>query len=76
MEMTKQQIDLELEQASESYRAYLNKDINQKILGKISIYVRILQEGDPENENPKKILDTIEKELEPFEQRMLEIEKQ
>ena len=44
--------------------------IKQKILqafdklGKIGIYVRILQEGDPENENPKKILDYIDEILE------------
>lgn len=29
----------------------------------ILVYIRILQDGDPENENPKKILDWIESEL-------------
>lgn len=29
----------------------------------IQVYVRMLQDGDPENENPKKILDYIEKEV-------------
>jgi len=32
-------------------------------LGKIQAYCRILQDGDPENENPKEILDKIEKIL-------------
>ena len=29
----------------------------------VLIYIRMLQDGDPENENPKKILDYIESEL-------------
>lgn len=29
----------------------------------VLIYIRMLQDGDPENENPKKILDYIENEL-------------
>ncbi len=37
-----------------------------EILGKIEIYVRLLQDGDPENEKPKEILDYIEKEIQPM----------
>ena len=33
------------------------------VLERISIYVRILQDGDPENENPQKILDYIDNEI-------------
>lgn len=33
-------------------------------LQKIESYVNLLQDGDPENENPKKILDTITDVLE------------
>jgi len=37
-----------------------------EILGKIEIYVRLLQDGDPENEKPEEILDYIEKEIQPM----------
>ncbi len=37
-----------------------------EILGKIEIYVRLLQDGDPENEKPKEILDFVEKEIRPM----------
>ena len=40
----------------------------QDEIGKIKAYIRILQDGDPENENPKKILDTIEHMLEETQQ--------
>lgn len=40
----------------------------KSVLDKISIYVRLLQDGDPDNENPKKILDSIEKDLQPYEE--------
>lgn len=37
-----------------------------EVLGKIEIYVRMLQDGDPENEKPFEILDYIEKEVQPM----------
>jgi hypothetical protein len=36
----------------------------------ISIYVRMLQDGDPENENPKEILDYIEQVLSKEEDKI------
>jgi hypothetical protein len=38
-------------------------DFLQDKVDKIKVYVRLLQEGDPENENPKKILDFIDQVL-------------
>lgn len=43
-------------------KSKLNK-MSQK-LDSIESYVRILQDGDPENENPKKILDYIDEIME------------
>ena len=37
--------------------------LNQQRIGQIAIYCRLLQDGDPENENPKAILDYVDEVL-------------
>lgn len=46
------------------YFALSKVAIDTKKVEQIEAYVRLLQDGDPENENPKKILDQIDEILE------------
>jgi hypothetical protein len=56
------QLVISVKEESKADMIRLNQELRKKVEGLLA-YVRILQDGDPENEKPKEILDYIESSL-------------